>query len=98
MNYLELKAAALGLSVPQREALLASLTLDGRAVALVGWLEANREAFVNAGSRQDIAAHYGKLAHAQGSVHALNVLIAQIAALMKPPTAGPSQTPPDEEQ
>lgn len=85
------------MTLPQMDNLLRTLGRDERFAAVVGWLERNREAFVKAGSRQDLAADHGKLAHAQGSVHALHVLTAQLANLFTtPPTGGPPQTPPEE--
>jgi len=76
--------------------LIQSLGNDDRFCAVVGWLERNREAFINEGSRQALASDHGKLAHAQGSVHAINVLRAQLAALLNPvPVQGGMVQPPE---
>ncbi|MBK8001720.1 MAG: hypothetical protein IPK15_24205 [Verrucomicrobia bacterium] len=86
MSYAELKQAAQELNPAELDELLRSLSRDERFFAVVGWLERNREAFINAGSRQEIAGDYGKLAHAQGSVHAVNVLVAQMANVVQVPS------------
>lgn len=85
MNYAEHQRAALDLKPRDVDAQLKSLGRDQRFSAVVAWIERNRDNFVNAGSRQAIADSHGSLAHSQGSVHALNVLAAQLAKLLKPP-------------
>ncbi len=61
---------------------LRALTMDERFAAVLAWLDRNRDAFVAAGSKQNLAGDHGKLAHAQGSVHAMNLLLAQIGNMM----------------
>jgi hypothetical protein len=79
------------------DGLLRSLSKDDRFCAVVAWLDRNREAFVNAGSRQEIAGDHGKLAHAQGSVHAMNTLAAQLANMFAPaPASGMPTSAPEE--
>lgn len=88
MTYQEHKISGEGLSSPEVDAALQSLALDERFCAVVAWLERNREAFIAAGSRQEFAGDHGRLAHAQGSVHAVNVLASQLANLMSPGAQG----------
>jgi hypothetical protein len=48
------------------------------------------------GSRQELAQIHGKLAHAQGSVHALILLTAQPAHLLTPSATTGTETKPEE--
>ncbi len=93
MKYDELQAVAAGVPPAEVDNLLRSLARDDRFLAVVAWLDRNREGFVRAGSKQDIASDHGKLAHAQGSVHATTVLIAQLANLMNPAPSNNEQRP-----
>jgi hypothetical protein len=96
MTYAEHQAGAVDLSPPEVDNLLRALGRDDRFCAVVAWLERNREGFVNAGSRQDISGDHGRLAHAQGSVHAINTLAAQLANLLNPqPVQGGMTKPAD---
>ena len=97
MNYDAHLEALRDLGPVEQTNLIQSLGNDDRFCAVVGWLERNREAFINEGSRQALASDHGKLAHAQGSVHAINVLRAQLAALLNPvPVQGGMGQPPDQ--
>ena len=49
------------------------------------------------GSRQELAQNHGKLTHAQGSVHALNLLTAQLAHLLTPPATTSMEKTPTED-
>jgi hypothetical protein len=99
MTYLEHQWAGERLTGPDVEAMMRSLGNDSRFAAVVTWLERNRDDFVAAGSRQALAADYGKLAHGQGSVHAINVMAAQLAKLLGPtPISGGFPIPAPEDQ
>lgn len=87
MTYQEHLAAARQLRPEDIEALLNTLGQDEKFCAVIAWLERNRDAFVSAGSRQDLSGDHGRLAHAQGSVHALHTLMAQLAGALVPPPA-----------
>ena len=96
MTYAEHKTAGDELSPPGVDNILKVLGRDQRFCAVVAWLERNREAFINAGSRQELAGDYGKLAHAQGSVHAMNLLAAQLANLLAPAKVTGGMTKPED--
>lgn len=99
MTFEEQLQASRDLTPKELDDLLRSLGRDDRFCAVAAWLDRNREAFMTAGSRQDLASDHGKLAHGQGSVHALNVLIAQLANLLNPaPTQGGMPMPPPESE
>jgi hypothetical protein len=86
MTYEQHRQLALKLSREQAESDLEMLGHDPRFSAVVAWLERSREMWINSGSRQEMAGDYGRLAHGQGSVHACNILIAQLAHLLAPPS------------
>ena len=78
MTYQEHQTAGKTLDKGKIRENLGSLGRDPRFAGVVAWLENNRDSFILHGSRQDLASDHGKLAHGQGSVHAINVLIAQL--------------------
>jgi len=95
MKYDELQAVAAGMATMEVDNLLRSLLRDDRFIGVVAWLDRNRELFVRSGSKQDLASDHGKLAHCQGSVHAVNLLIAQLANLLNPAPQTGEQPPPN---
>ena len=97
MTYDEHLDVSRTLNPAELDNLLQSLGRDDRFCGVIAWIERNREAYINEGSRQALASDHGKLAHAQGSVHALNVLRAQLASLLSPvPVQGGMEKPPEE--
>ncbi len=94
MKYNELLEKARNLSAEQLRADLESLSCDPRFAAVVALAHRDRELFVNAGSKQELADVPGKLAHAQGSVHACNLLLAQLAQVIEPRAATGGMSPP----
>lgn len=95
MTYAELLTKARAMSDEERDAnLLSLMTGDARFIAVVAFLESNHKAFSIAGSQQKLARDHGVLAHAQGSVHALNMLQGQLRELLNPtPRRGPAPPP-----
>lgn len=85
-HYSDYLAQGRAKSQQEIQADLLSLATDPRFASVIGWLDRNRETFVTAGSAQSMTKEHGKLAHCQGSVHALNVLLGQVANLMNPKT------------
>lgn len=84
MTYTELHKLAREMTPEVRDHTLAQLALDTRFAAVLAWLEANREDFIRGGSKQALADAPGKLAHGQGSVHAIHTLQDQLKQLLSP--------------
>jgi hypothetical protein len=84
-RYEELSDAGRALTTEQVEAQVRVLARDPRFAALVALLERNHAAWAQAVSDQRICESHGKLAHAAGSLRALEVLRGQIAALVNRP-------------
>jgi hypothetical protein len=62
---------------------LTSLTQDPRFVAVLGWLEQRKEAYVASGSAQRMAAHHGSLEHCMGSVFAYQELMDELKGMFE---------------
>jgi len=82
---------------PMLEETLRGLMRDERFAAVAGWLERNREGFIKEFTKPAASENPGKLAHAAGSLHCINLLAAQLAHLAKPLVdSGPTRTEHDE--
>lgn len=86
MTWIELEQAAAEMNAfPERRAkMLSALAADPRFPALVSLLEDLREGYVRAFSHQKMAAHPGNLAHAAGSIHALDTLTQHLQEALRP--------------
>ncbi len=78
MSYEELMEAGRRLTPKQVEGQLRELARDDRFAAVLAWLERNHRAWVASVSDQRLAKDHGALAHASGSLHALELLTAQL--------------------
>jgi hypothetical protein len=87
MTYDQHKDRTAGFTQPQAVALIQSLAADERFAGVVAWLEFNRHDLVNAGCQRALAGDHGRLAHMQGSVNAMNVLINQLHQMLAPADA-----------
>jgi hypothetical protein len=86
MTWAELQQAAgeLGAFPDRRAKMLAALAADPRFPAVVSLVEDLREGYVRAFSHQKMAAHPGNLAHAAGSVHALDTFQQHLQEALRP--------------
>lgn len=75
---------------------LQSLCEDPRFLAVIAWLDGTRDKWVQAVGHPTMAEDPGKLAHAAGSLAALNGLLNYVGDLLAP-TAGPPQAPPPDD-
>jgi hypothetical protein len=95
MRYIELMEAARKLTPEQVNKQLAELARDPRFAAVVGWLEGNREAWVIEVTKQGRAESHGQIAHAAGSLHAVEILRGQLLQTLEKPkrkaAAGPEE-------
>jgi hypothetical protein len=94
----EMMEAGRRMSGPEIQENLKGLARDPRFAAVLAWVVNNREGFVVAGAEQKIAGDHGKLAHNAGSVHALNLELAQLAGLFKGKARGGMEKPEDAEE
>lgn len=78
MNAQELSEAGRRMSAKQVTEGLRLLAQDPRFVVVVAWLERNEAEWTRVVSSQSLAPDHGKLAHAAGSLHGIQVLLAQI--------------------
>lgn len=83
-RYDELLEAARRMPPKRVAPMLRTLARDERFVAVVAWLEANREGFHKAASAQALADSHGRMAHAAGSAHALEIVCGQLRAAAEP--------------
>lgn len=67
---------------------LRAVAADPRFAAVVGWLETNREAWGQSAAAQSLASNPGKQSHACGSLHLMNVLCAQLRAVLDKKSEG----------
>lgn len=74
-----------------------SLASDERFVALVALVERDIDQFAAAACAQNMASDHGKLAHANGSSHALRVLRGQLAACIEAPLRRTKEEGPPED-
>lgn len=93
MRYLELMEQARTLTAEQIAPQLRALATDVRFVALVAWLEGNRESWVIEVTKQNRAGDHGQLAHAAGSLHAIEVLRGQLMQAIEKPKRQRQQQP-----
>lgn len=98
MTASEMLAAGRALTPEQVQNDLRGLMADPRFAAVMAWLDANREGYVRAVGKQALAGTQGALAHCAGSIHAVNVLVAQLANLIQPGAAQGGETEPEESQ
>lgn len=84
MTYAQHKAAGEQMDPPAVDDLLKVLGRDERFKAMAALLERHRETYILSGCRQEFASDHGRLAHCQGSIHALNMLCATLAQLFAP--------------
>ena len=96
MRYIELMEAARKLSPDQVNKQLAELARDPRFAAVVGWLEGNREAWVIEVTKQSRAESHGQIAHAAGSLHAVEILRGQLLQTIEKPKRKVLQNPEDD--
>jgi len=91
MTYPELLAQGRALSDKALDEGMRSLMRDDRCACLAGWLDRNREAFVQKYSTPTACENGNRLAHAAGAIHAMSLLEAQLMHLLKvpPATSGP---------
>lgn len=70
------------------------ISSEPRFDALVQLLDRNREAWAQAAADQKIADSHGKIAHAAGSLYAVNLILSQIEnAVNRPEKSGPTMEP-----
>jgi hypothetical protein len=96
MKFEERVAIGEHMETKQLEAEVRGLLADPRFNAVLGLVKRNREAYVTAGSAQNLAPHHGAMAHCGGSVHALDGLLAQLKGLIQPPKRRGEKPPPAE--
>lgn len=97
-TYQDLLENARAMEPGEADAWLRLLLTEPRFVAVVNWIDRNRESFAMAVSDQARAAEHGRLAHAAGSLHAMHVLAAQLANILKPAPLPPGgMVQPEEE-
>lgn len=97
MTYATLQDAGRALKPAELTANLRTLAADPRFAAVVALLDRNVESWQTAFASQQIAANHGQLAHAAGSLHAILLLRAQLAATVvarKPKAATPADQAP----
>ena len=87
MTYSAHKAAGEQMDPPAVDNMLKVLGRDERFKAVVALLERHRETYVLSGCRQEFSGDHGKLAHCQGSIHAINMLAATLGQLFAPEKA-----------
>ncbi len=85
MKFADLKREADRLTAKQVPDNLRVLAQDPRFPALVAWLEGNRREWARCVTSQAIAKDHGKLAHAAGSLYALDVLVGQLQVVIEKP-------------
>jgi hypothetical protein len=85
MRFLEHAEAGRKLTAKQVDDQVRELARDPRFPALVALLERNERAWIHAVSNQKMADAHGKIAHAAGSLHALQILIAQVTTILDRP-------------
>ncbi len=85
MKFSDLKREAERLTPKQVPENLRVLAQDPRFPALVAWLEGNRREWARCVTSQAIAKDHGKLAHAAGSLYALEVLVGQLQTTVDKP-------------
>lgn len=82
-RYDELAEGARALGEPEIRATLRQLARDPRFAAVVAWLSRYQESWARTVSSQVLAADHGKLAHASGSLHALQLLQGSLRVLLE---------------
>lgn len=85
MKFADLQREATRLTAKQVPDNLRVLAQDPRFPALLAWLEGNRREWGRCVTSQAIAKDHGKLAHAAGSLYALDVLLAQLQTTLEKP-------------
>lgn len=93
MRYIELMEQARALAPEQINVQLRGLATDPRFAALVAWLEGNRESWVIEVTKQNRAGDHGQLAHAAGSLHAIEILRGQLMQAIEKPKRAKAQQP-----
>jgi hypothetical protein len=83
MTFEELRNQGRAMDQAQLQEGMRSLIRDDRFMCVIGWLDRNREAFVQKYSMPTTSESGGKLAHAAGSIHAIHMLEAQLAHMAK---------------
>lgn len=81
MNFPDLVVAARGLRAEAVNNQLRALMDDPKFPAVLAWLERNERAWSGAVTNQKLAVDHGKLAHAAGSLYALQILQSQLQNL-----------------
>lgn len=76
---------------------LLGLMADARFPSVLGWLDRNRDAFMSEVSKQALTGNPTAQSHAAGSVHAIQMLLAQLANLLKPAPPSSAMTKPEDE-
>ena len=94
MTYAKLQQLDNNMGQEEMHDSLVSLVNDPRFAAVVKLLESHREQFVSATSQQALAAHHGALAHAGGSIYALDTFAGVVKQLCEPPKRRGMQAPP----
>jgi len=83
MTYKEIEEAGRRLSERQVNDQVRELARDPRFAAMAEWLRRNGEAWAQTVGSQGLAESHGKLAHAAGSLHAVEILRAQLCAIVE---------------
>jgi hypothetical protein len=96
MTYHDHETAGRTLTPAQVNAQLIELARDPRFAAVVAWLDRNHVSWSGTVSKQPLAGQHGQLAHAAGSLHALQVLQGQLMGLLAKPARKRAQEAPDE--
>ena len=78
MTYDELSEAGRKLGERQVYDQIKELARDPRFAAVAAWLDRNEAAWAATAASQTMAKEHGKLAHAAGSLHAVQVLRGQL--------------------
>ena len=89
MNFADMVEKAHGLKPAAVNAHLYALMDDPKFPAVLAWLERNERAWTQTVTSQKLASDHGKLAHAAGSLYALQILLGQLHNLKSEPVERP---------
>jgi hypothetical protein len=81
MNFADLVTTGRGLRPEAVNSQLRALLDDPKFPAVLAWLDRNERSWSSAVTNQKLAADHGKLAHAAGSLYALQILQSQLQNL-----------------